>query len=340
MMRGGGAVRALVHRAPDAKEFAPGGGSGPGIEPTLARFEPPLRFRNAIGRHQRFARGQLRLDRLCRRDARGVHQRLGVGDGFVVGAPANRQLHAEHLQRPLVPPHRLGAVRAVGFARLAEVFGGTLVGSTHQVDLGERIEDGAGRLLELHRAADFQRAGQDLFRALQVPELHQDLAERRERDGQAVTRAERLVQRDAALRERQRLLVLVAHERHVGLVVDDAGEDVVGVDGHREPLALPECAGGFIGAARLREQHGRQRMHERKVPSIARRVERRRRLGEMLAYDSGVADLFVAVRELVMGEPDRPRVMGKLGVLQGSRVQRDGSRLLTSGERNPAVKTP
>ena len=116
----------------------------------------------------------------------------------------------------------------------------------------------AGRLLELHRAADFQRAGQDLFRAIQVPELHQDLAERGEGDGETVTRAQRLVKRDAALGERQRLVVMVAHERHVGLIVDDAGEHVVCLYGHRQPFALPERACRLVGSTGLREQHRRQ----------------------------------------------------------------------------------
>ena len=329
-----------MNRAPDTKKLAPRAWSGARIEPALAQFEPVLRLGNAIRRHQRLARGQLRLERFGRRDARCLHQLLGMVDGFVVSATANRQFHAEHFQRPLVPAHRLRAIRAVGFAGLAEVLAGTLVGAAHQVDLRQRVEDRAGRLLELHRAADFQRAGQDLFRALQVPELYQDLAERGEGDGETVVRAQRLVQRDAALGERQRLIGMVAHELHVGLIVDDACEHIVGLDGNGQPLALSERACRLVASTRLREQHRRQRMDERQVTAIAGRMERRGSLGEVVAHDPGIADLFVAERQFVMGEPDRPRVVGELGMFQCPRMQRDRPRLLTASERNPAVKTP
>ena len=81
---------------------------------------------------------------------------------------------------------------------------------------------------------------QDLLGALEIAELHEDLSERGQRDGQAVAGAERLVQRDAALGERQRLIVAMAHQRDVRLVVDDAREDVVGGNRHRQTLALTQ----------------------------------------------------------------------------------------------------
>ena len=70
------------------------------------------------------------------------------------------------------------------------------------MNLRQGVEDGAGRLLELDRAAHFERAREDLLGALEIAKLHEDLSERRQRDGEAMTRAERLMQRDAALRER------------------------------------------------------------------------------------------------------------------------------------------
>ena len=108
------------------------------------------------------------------------------------------------------------------------------------MNLRQRVEHGAGRLVELNRAAHFERAREDLLGALEVAELHEDLSERGERDGEAVARAERLVQRDAALGQRQRLIVTMAHQRDVRLVVHDAGEHVVGLDRHRQPLALAQ----------------------------------------------------------------------------------------------------
>jgi hypothetical protein len=43
---------------------------------------------------------------------------------------------------------------------------------------------------------------------------------------------------------------------------------------------------------------------EREVPAIARRLQRRRGLGDVLADDRDVADLAIALAELVMREAD------------------------------------
>ncbi len=99
------------------------------------------------------------------------------------------------------------------------------------------------------------------------------------------------------------------------------GEHVVGLDGHREPFALSKRRGGFVAAAGLREEHGRERVHEREMAAIAGGVQRRRGFGEVLADDAGVADLLVAEGELVVREADRARVVRELGVLQRARVQ-------------------
>ena len=64
------------------------------------------------------------------------------------------------------------------------------------------------------------------------------------------------MQRHAALGKRKCLFVLVAHQRDVRLVVHDAGEHVVSLDGRRQPLALTEGGGGFFAAPCLCEQDG------------------------------------------------------------------------------------
>ena len=155
-----------------------------------------------------------------------------------------------------------------------------------------------------------------------------------------MTGTQRLVERDAALGERQRLVVMMPNERHIGLIVDDAREHIVGLNRHGQSFALPERACRLLAAPRLREQYRRQPMDERQVAAIAGRVQCRRSLGEVLAHDPGVADLLVAEREFIVSEPYRPGIVGKLGMLEGSHVQRDRPRLLTASERDPPVKTP
>ncbi len=92
--------------------------------------------------------------------------------------------------------------------------------------------------MELNRAADFERASEDLLGAFEVAKLHVDLAERRECDRETVTWAQRLVQRHAALRKGERLIMSVTHQRDVRLVMDDAGKHVVGGNRHRETFTL------------------------------------------------------------------------------------------------------
>jgi len=223
---------------------------------------------------------------------------------------------------------------------VTEVFAGALVRSAHQVNLRQRVEDGAGGFVELDRAAHFERPRQDLLRAFEIAQLHEDLPERRERDREPVAGRECLVQGDAALGECQRLLVLMAHERHVRLVVHDSGKHVVGLDGHRQPLALAERGTGFLAAAGLCEQHGGEGVHQREMTAIPRSVERGRGFREMLADDAGVADLLVAERELVVREADGPRIVRELGVLQRAGMERDRARLFTAGVRDAPVQAP
>ncbi len=102
---------------------------------------------------------------------------------------------------------------------------------------------------------DVERAVEDLLRSFEVAQLDEDLSERRERDGEAVPGPERLMQADAALRERERLVVAMPHQRDVRLVVHDARQHVVSGDRHRQPFALAKRGAGFVGTPGLCEQH-------------------------------------------------------------------------------------
>ena len=208
------------------------------------------------------------------------------------------------------------------------------------MDLRQRVEDRAGGLVELNRAADLERAMQRFFGARQVAKPHADLSERGERDREPVAGAVRLVKRHAALGERQRLLVAVLEHQHVGLVAADRRQHVVGLHERREPLGLPQRGHRLVVSAELRQRDARQRVHEREVPPIAGGVQRRGRFGDVLADDRGVADLAVALAELVVGEADGARVVRGLGVLQRAAVERDGARLIAARRGEAAVQPP
>ena len=149
-----------------------------------------------------------------------------------------------------------------------------------------------------------------------------------------------LLQLDAALGERQRLVVAVLHQRDVRLVAADRRQDVAGVDHHREPLGLAQRRHRLVEPAFLRERHARQRVDHRQVPAVAGGVKRRRRLRDVLADDGGVADLAVAEAELVVGKADRARVVRPLGLLEGRVRKRDAARGLAAGDSQPAVHAP
>ena len=76
------------------------------------------------------------------------------------------------------------------------------------------------------------------------------------------------------------------------------------------------------------------------MTAIAGRVQRRRRLGDVLAHDRDVADLAVALAELVVGEADGARVVRGFRVLQRAAVQGDGARLIAARRREAAVQPP
>ena len=81
-------------------------------------------------------------------------------------------------------------------------------------------------------------------------------------------------------------------------------------------------------------------MQQREVPPVAGRVQRGRGFRDVLADDGGIADLLVAVAQLVVGQPDGFRIVGLFGVTQRSAEQRDRTRLLAFGERDAAMNAP
>ena len=66
------------------------------------------------------------------------------------------------------------------------------------------------------------------------------------------------------------------------------------------------CCSAAIASrcAALSEHDARERVKQREVSPVARGVQRRRGFGDVLADDGRVADLFVAVAELVVREAD------------------------------------
>ncbi len=167
-----------------------------------------------------------------------------------------------------------------------------------------------------------------------------NLPERGEGDGQPVRRASAFVQRDAALGQRERLLVLVTHHRDVGLVAADERQHVFGLDLLGEVLALAERRHRFIGPAGLRERDARQGVDERKVAPVTGCVERRGGLAEVFAHDGKVADAPVGERQFVVRQADGAGVVRRLGEFQGSGEQSDGTRLVAPRRGDAAVHPP
>ena len=89
-------------------------------------------------------------------------------------------------------------------------------------------------------------------------QLTREEIERAERDREAVARAVLLVQRHAALGERERLFVAMPQHHDARLVAADRGEHVVGVHHRRKPLGLPERGHRLVVAAELGERDARQ----------------------------------------------------------------------------------
>lgn len=185
--------RLLANQSSNSQVLTPVCRRTPRVEPSFAGFEALLGLSQAAGSNQRFACGEVGLNQIALRNARSLRQRVGHAHGFVECLASRRQLDAQYFQRPLIPAHRLRAVRSVRFAGEAQIFLGAFVRSAHQMNLRERIEHCAGRLVELDGAADFECASEHLFGAFEITELNEDLAKGGECDGEAVTRSERLV---------------------------------------------------------------------------------------------------------------------------------------------------
>ena len=149
-----------------------------------------------------------------------------------------------------------------------------------------------------------------------------------------------LLQRNAALGERERLFGPVLHQRDVGLVAADGAEHVAGLDHERQPLSLPQRRHRFVQASFLRQHDAGKRVHHRQVPAVASRMKRGRSAGNVLAHDGGVADLAVADPKLVVGEPDRPGVVRALGELQRAGEKRNTPRGFAAGDGDAAVHAP
>ena len=256
-------------------------------------------------------------------------------------AATQGQPGAQQMQGPLIPPCSRHAVLAIGLARLLQIAIGRFVLTPNQVNLRERVEDPARRLAhELLRASNVEGPVQRRFGPFQVPEPHADLSQRRERHTQAVRRAGVLLQLDAAFRERQRLIVTVLHQRDVRLIAAHRGKDVAGVHEKGESLRMAQRSHRFVKPPLLSESDARERMDHREVPFVARGVKRRRGLRDVVPDDRGVADLPIAQTELVVGKPDRQRVVGALGLAHGFGQEGNSARRLAAGRREPAVHAP
>ncbi len=125
------------------------------------------------------------------------------------------------------------------------------------MNLRQRIEHRAGRFVKLDGAADVEGAMQRVFGASQIAETDADLAKRRERDGQPVARPVRFVQRHAALRQRERLLVAVLEQHHDRLVPADRRHDVVSLNRGCQPLCVTQRRHRFVVPAELRQRDAR-----------------------------------------------------------------------------------
>ncbi len=133
---------------------------------------------------------------------------------------------------------------------------------------------------------------------------------------------------------------MVLEHGDVGLIAADRRQYIVGLHEGGEPLGLPERTHGFVVPAKLGERDAGERMDQGEVTSIARRVQRRRRLGDVLTDDRHVADLPVALSELVVSETDGARVVCDLGLLERAAVQRDGARLIAARRGEPPMQAP
>src|ERR1700687_4581467 len=153
-----------------------------------------------------------------------------------------------------------------------------------------------------------------LLGAFQLSEAHENLTERRQRYRKAATGANLLLQRRASFGQRERVFVAMLNQRNVGLVITNDAEHILRLRGRRQALGLSKRGRRFLDAAALRQHHAGERVDEREIATVARRMKGRRRFGNVLADDSGIADLLVAEPELVMCQTNCFGIMRELGL--------------------------
>jgi len=206
------------------------------------------------------------------------------------------------------------------------------------MNLRECIENGARGFVELDRAAHVERAVQRLLGPFELAESHTDLAQGRQGDRQPMPGSLGFVERDASLGYRQRLFVTVLDHRDIRLVATDRGDDVVGVNERSQPIGMAERAHRVVEAARVGQGDAGHIVHEGQTAPVAGRVQCGCRLGDVLADDGDIADLPIALRELVVRETDEPGVVRELRMFERAPVHGDGARLIAARRGEPTVE--
>ncbi len=107
-----------------------------------------------------------------------------------------------------------------------------------------------------------------------------------------------------------------------------------------ETFGLPEGRHGLFAASELGEGDARERVDQRQMTTVAGCVESRSGLRNVLADDRDVANLAVALSELVVCQADRAGVVRGLRVLQRSAVEGNRPRLIAARRRQPTVQAP
>ena len=83
-----------------------------------------------------------------------------------------------------------------------------------------------------------------------------------------------LLQIDASLRQRKRLLVAVLHQGHIRLIAADGREHIEGLDDDRKPFRLAQRRDRFVEPPFLGARDPRERVDHREMPPIADGMKR------------------------------------------------------------------
>jgi hypothetical protein len=192
----------------------------------------------------------------------------------------------------------------------------------------------------LQRTSDVQRAVERLFRPIQAAKAHADLSEGRQGHSEAVRRTAALLQFDAPLCQRQRLLVTMLHERNIGLVAADGREHVARLDQHRQAFGLGKRGHRLVQPAFLRERDAGEGVDHREMASVADSVQSGCGLRQMFANDGGVTNLAIAKAEFEVGKTDGARVVRSFRRVERLGQERDAARRFPACRRKPAVHAP